>query len=207
MTVEEKIIQASHDLFMRFSIKSITMDDISKDLSISKKTIYQYFKNKNDLVLKVTKGHLDEEKHEIQTIKDNTSNAIETLIEESMCLRRNMTDMNPSLLYDLKKYHHQAWALYLESKEKVYIRSLMETLEKGISEGYFRTDIDPEILAVLRVEQIEMSLENLIYPRSRFEFKDVQTQLFDHFLNGLVSEKGRKLLKNYTTDHVETTLK
>ena len=202
MTVEGKIIQASHDLFMRVGIKSITMDDISKDLSISKKTIYQYFKNKNDLVLKVTKGHLDEEKHEIQTIKDNTSNAIETLIEESMCLRRNMTDMNPSLLYDLKKYHHQAWALYLESKEKVYIRSLMETLEKGISEGYFRTDIDPEILAVLRVEQIEMSLENLIYPRSRFEFKDVQTQLFDHFLNGLVSEKGRKLLKNYTTYHV-----
>ena len=202
MTVEGKIIQASHDLFMRVGIKSITMDDISKDLSISKKTIYQYFKNKNDLVLKVTKGHLDEEKHEIQTIKDNTSNAIETLIEESMCLRRNMTDMNPSLLYDLKKYHHQAWALYLESKEKVYIRSLMETLEKGISEGYFRTDIDPEILAVLRVEQIEMSLGNLIYPRSRFEFKDVQTQLFDHFLNGLVSEKGRKLLKKYTTYHV-----
>ena len=207
MTVEEKILQASHDLFMRFSIKSITMDDISKHLSISKKTIYQYFKDKNDLVLKVTKGHLDEEKHEIQTIKDNTSNAIETLIEESMWLRRNITDMNPSLLYDLKKYHHQAWELYLESKEMVYIHSLVETLVKGISEGYFRKNIDPEILAVLRVEQIQMSLENLIYPRSKFAFKDVQTQLFDHFLNGLVSEKGRKMLKKYKTDHVETTLK
>jgi len=62
-------------------------------------------------------------------------------------------------------------------------------------------------LAVLRVEQIQMSVENLIYPRSKFEFKDVQTQLFDHFLNGLVSDKGRKLLKKYKTDHVETTLK
>jgi len=205
--IEEKIIQASHDLFMRYSIKSITMDDIARHLSISKKTIYQYFKDKNDLVLQVTSNHLKEEKLEIQSIKSTTTNAIETLIEESMWLRRNITDMNPSLLYDLKKYHHQAWELYLESKEMVYIRSLVETLVKGISEGYFRKDIDPEILAVLRVEQIQMSLENLIYPRSRFEFKDVQTQLFNHFLNGLVSEKGRKLLKKYYTNYVETPLK
>ncbi len=207
MVIEEKIIQASHDLFMRYSIKSITMDDIARHLSISKKTIYQYFKDKNDLVLQVTSNHLKEEKLEIQSIKSTTTNAIETLIEESMWLRRNITDMNPSLLYDLKKYHHQAWELYLESKEMVYIRSLVETLEKGISEGYFRKDIDPEILAVLRVEQIQMSLENLIYPRSRFDFKDVQTQLFNHFLNGLVSEKGRKLLKKYYTNYVEPPLK
>jgi AcrR family transcriptional regulator len=207
MTVKEKIVQASHDLFMRFSIKSITMDDIARHLSISKKTIYQYFEDKNDLVVVVTKGHLEQEKLEIRAIKSKTSNAIESLIEESLWLRRNITDMNPSLLFDLKKYHHQAWDMYLESKEKVYIQSLVETLEKGIDEGYFRKDIDPEILAVLRVEQIQMSLENFIYPRTRFEFREVQTQLFDHFLNGLTSEKGRKLLKKYKADHVATIFK
>ena len=89
---------------------------------ISKKTIYQYFKDKNDLVLQVTRAHLEEEKLEIETIKQQTSNAIETLIEESLCLRRNITDMNPSLLFDLRKYHQQAWDLYLDSKEKVYIK-------------------------------------------------------------------------------------
>ena len=207
MEVRDNIIQTSHDLFMRYSIKSITMDDIAKALSISKKTIYQYFKDKNDLVLHVTRAHLEEEKLEIQTIKENSSNAIEILIEESLCLRRNITDMNPSLLFDLKKYHHQAWALYLESKEKVYVRSLRETLERGVQQGLFRPEIDPEILAILRVEQIEMSLENFTYPRNKFEFKEVQTQLFDHFLNGLVSEKGRKLLKKLNADHVETMLK
>lgn len=207
MTVRENIIQASHELFMRFGIKSITMDDIAKHLSISKKTIYQYFKDKNDLVCQVTLAHLEEEKLEIEKIKEETSNAIETLIEESMCLRRNINDMNPSLLFDLKKYHHQAWGMYLDSKEKVYIRSLKETLETGIKEGFFRPEIDPQILAVLRVEQIEMSLENLIYPRSRFEFTQVQTQLFDHFLNGLVSEKGRRLLKKMERNYAETPVK
>jgi len=183
------------------------MDDISRHLSISKKTIYQYFKDKNDLVLLVTRGYLEEEKIEIQSIKSNTSNAIETLIEESLCLRRSITDMNPSLLYDLKKYHHEAWELYLEFKEKVFINSLVETLENGIREGYFRKDIDPEILAVLRVEQIQMSMENLIYPRSRFEFSNVQVQLFDHFLNGLISEKGKKLLTSIKRENVQSTIK
>ncbi len=183
------------------------MDDIAKHLSISKKTIYQYFKDKNDLVSQVCIAHLEEEKREIEEIKEQTSNAIETLIEESLCLRKKITDMNPSLLFDLKKYHQQAWSMYLDSKEKVYVKSLKETLEKGISEGYFRPEIDPQILAILRVEQIEMSLENLIYPRSRFEFTEVQTQLFDHFLNGLVSDKGRQLLKQLEKNYVENPVK
>ncbi len=195
MAVRENIIQVCHDLFMQFSIKSITMDDIARELSISKKTIYQYFQDKNDLVLQITRAHLDEEKREIESIKLRASNAVETLIEESLCLRKNITDMNPSLLFDLRKYHQQAWELYLDYKEKVYIQSLKETLEKGISEGYFRPEIDPEILAVLRVEQIQMSLENYTYPRSRFKFNEVQIQLFDHFLHGLVSEKGRRLFE------------
>ncbi len=179
------------------------MDDIAKHLSISKKTIYQYFEDKNDLVLQVCRDHLEHEKHEIETIKEATSNAVETLIDESLCVRRNMTDLNPSVLYDMRKYYHDAWALYLESKEKVYIRSLKETLENGIEQGLFRDDIDPEILAILRVEQIQMSLESHIYPRNRFEFKDVQIQLFNHFLHGLVSDKGKKLLKKYQQKHEE----
>lgn len=206
MIIREKIIQASHDLFMRYGIRSITMDDIAGHLSISKKTIYQYFKDKNELILQVTRDHLEHEKKEIENIKSVTSNAVETLIEESLCLRKNITDMNPSLLYDLRKYYLEAWDLYMEYKQKVYIRSLVETLKAGIEEGYFRQEIDPEILAILRLEQIQMSLENFIYPRSRFEFKQVQLQLFDHFLNGLVSEKGREFLKNHQTDAAETNL-
>ena len=207
MVAKENIIQASHDLFMRFGIKSVTMDDIAKHISISKKTIYQYFRDKDDLVLQITRSHLEREKKEIEIIKEQTSNAVETLIEESLCLRKNITDMNPTVLFDLRKYHQEAWALYLESKESVYIKSLKQTLERGIAEGYFRAEIDPEILAILRVEQIQMSLENLIYPRSRFEFKQVQLQLFDHFLNGLVAEKGRRLLKKYKKNHVENIIK
>jgi AcrR family transcriptional regulator len=203
MTVEEKIIQTSHHLFMQFSIKSITMDDIARELSISKKTIYQYFRDKNDLVLKVTRAHLEKEKLEIQSIKERTTNAIDSLIEQSLCLRKNITRMNPSLLFDLRKYHQPAWELYLECKQKVYIRSLKDTLTKGVEEGYFRQQVDPGILAILRVEQIQMSIERFIYPGDQFEFKEVQIQLFDHFLNGLVSEKGRKYLKN-SKDHVDT---
>ncbi len=199
--IKEKIIDTSHELFSQFGIKSITMDDIAREMGISKKTIYQYFQDKNDLVMNVSRMHLEMEKEEIYNIKKQTSNAVETLIEESLCMRQKMSDMNPSLIYDLRKYHPQAWNLYLESKEEVYIRSLEDTLRSGISEGYFRNDIDPGILAVLRVEQIEMVLQNRAYPRHKYDFNDVLAQLFDHFLNGLVSEKGQKLLNKYKSTH------
>lgn len=207
MTIRESIIATSHDLFGRFGIKSITMDDIAKQLSISKKTIYQYFKDKNDLVISVSRVHLDQERQEIIDIKNQTSNAIETLIEESLCMREKMSDLNPSLVYDLQKYHPQAWNLYLESKSEVYVKSLQDTLENGISQGIFRADIDPHMLAVLRVEQMEMVFSNKAYPRTHYNINQVLIQLFDHFLHGLVSDKGRKLLKKYQSEHVELSAK
>lgn len=205
MSVRDKIIEVSHDLYTRFGIRSITMDDVAKQLSISKKTIYQYFKDKNDLVVSVSKVHLDQDKQEIHDIKKQTSNAIETLIEESMCMRRKMSDLNPSLIYDLQKYHPEAWALYLESKQEVYIKSLEETLTSGVREGYFRKEINPRVLAILRVEQIEMVLNNRAYRGEAVDFNEVLKQIFDHFLNGLVSGEGRKLLKKYQHAHVEIT--
>ena len=122
-------------------------------------------------------------------------------------MREKMSDLNPSLIYDLQKYHAEAWNLYLESKSEVYVKSLEETLNSGIEEGYFRDDIDPHILAVLRVEQMEMVFSNQTYPRTHYNINQVLIQLFDHFLHGLVSDKGRKLLKKYQSEHVELNAK
>jgi hypothetical protein len=122
-------------------------------------------------------------------------------------MREKMSDLNPSLVYDLQKYHPEAWNLYLASKSEVYVKSLEDTLSSGISEGIFRSDFDPHILAVLRVEQMELVFSNKAYPRTHYNINQVLIQLFDHFLQGLVSDKGRKLLKKYQSEHVEISAK
>ena len=185
------------ELFMKYGVRSVTMDDLSRHLSISKKTIYQCFEDKDDVVCQATTAHLELEKKEYDEVYESSSNAIEELATTCQCMRRSFKEINPSLLYDLQKYHHDAWRIWNDFKN-VYIRdSIVRNLNRGIEEGYFREEIDPETLATFRVEQVEMALDEKIFPREKFDFREVQIALFDHYVYGIVTDKGKNLYENY----------
>ncbi len=101
-------------------------------------------------------------------------------------------------MYDLQKYHHQAWEIYLDFKQNVFLNSLIKSLQRGIGEGYIRKGINPEILATLRMEEVQMSFDQSVFPRDRFDFIEIQLQFFEHFVNGIITEKGRKLIAQYS---------
>ena len=103
--IKEKIQKGAEELFMRYGVRSISMDDIARHLTVSKKTLYQHFADKEDIVTVTCKAHLDRNAEEFQVIRKTAKNAIEELVQLSVCLKRNMQDMNPSLLFDLQKYH------------------------------------------------------------------------------------------------------
>lgn len=197
MEIKEKIIFASIELFMKFGFKSITMDDIAKHLSISKKTIYQFFKDKDDLICTVTEVHLQQEQKEIEEVHKEAKDSIEELFLITKCMRKNLSNINTSVLYDLQKYHKEAWSKFLIFKEAIIGKAVKDILEKGIKEGHFRKDIDVEILARLRQEEVQMGFDERVYPPDQFDFKDVQMQLFDHFIHGITTPKGQELLDQY----------
>lgn len=197
MEVKEQIIIAADELFMRYGIRSITMDDIAKHLSISKKTIYQFYKDKNEIVCQVTEAHLEREKKEFCGIVKDSENAVQMLFLISKCIRNNVATMNPSLLFDLQKYHVKAWKIFLTYKEKIFKNNMINALERGIQEGYFRTDIVPRVLATMRMEQVQMAFNDQVFPRAEFDFTQVQMQLFDHFMHGITTTKGQELFNNY----------
>jgi len=174
------------------------MDDIANDLSISKKTLYQYFKDKDDVVNKTTKKIIQKEIDEFRQIIEKSKDAIDELFNVSLCLRRIVDEMNPALLFDLNKYHPEAWKIYLDFKEKYIYEMIVENLEKGVKEGYFRQDINAKILARLRVEEVQMCFDHKIFPRDRYDFKEVQMQIFDHFLHGILTQRGLKLFLVYS---------
>jgi hypothetical protein len=78
----------------------------------------------------------------------------------------------------------------------------MRTLEKGIKEGFFREDINTEILAILRLEEFQMSIDDTIYPEEKFNMLEVQMQLFHHFVFGIVTEKGFTEFKHFIKNHI-----
>jgi TetR/AcrR family transcriptional regulator, cholesterol catabolism regulator len=197
MSTEGKIIAGAGELFHKYGIRSVSMDDIARHLSISKKTIYQFYKDKDEIVTLSLKAHMDHEKIGYADIFNNSRNAIEELAMVSKCMREDFKEMNPSLLFDMQKYHPNAWKLWMDFKNEYIKNQVVDNLKKGIAEGFYRKEIDPETIAIFRVEQVQIAFDGTIFPTNKFNFKEVQMCLLDHFVHGIVTEKGKALYVQY----------
>ena len=195
--MQEKIIEGAGVLFMRYGVRSVSMDDIANNLAISKKTLYQYFKDKDDIVTQTTKAIIDKDRQNFIEMRDSSTNAIEELSKVSVCIRRMFDEMNPSLLYDLNKYYPEAWGYYVNYKDEFIFQMVVDNLTRGIKEGNFRNDININILGRLRVEQVQICFDPRVFPRDQYDFREVQMQIFDHFLFGIVTPKGKSLYEKY----------
>ena len=197
LDTKEKILQGVETLIMKYGVRSISMDDIARHLSISKKTLYQHFVDKDDMVTLVSQAHLERNIKEYEVLKDTSENAIDELAKISVCLKQDMEEMNPSLLFDLQKYHPKAWGAWLNFKNKFIRESVVRNLKQGMEEGYFRPEINPDIIAAIRLELVQLAFNEEVFPKEKFKLAEVQVQIFDHFVFGLVTEKGRKLYQKY----------
>lgn len=195
--MEKNILKEVGDMFMTYGVRSISMDDIARHLGMSKKTLYQYFKDKSELVERVTEEYIRERQDEYDDATKDAVNAIEELHLISICIRKHFRELNPSLVFDLKKFYPSAWNVFLDYERKTVYESVKSNLERGKQEGYFREEINTEILALLRVEQIHMSFDPSVFPKDRFDFTQVQMEMFDHFVFGLLTDKGQTLYKKY----------
>lgn len=195
--IKHKILKGAEELFMRYGIRSVSMDNIASHLGVSKKTLYQYFKDKDEMVYSVSEAHLLGDRQQFEEIASLAKNSVEELVLLSKCLRENIGQINPSMVFDLQKYHQQAWDLWLDYKDKFIRVSVESTLRRGIEEGYFRPEINPEILATLRLETIQISFNPFIFTKEKYSLQEVQLQIFEHFVHGLFTDKGKKLYEKY----------
>lgn len=188
--VKERIIKTALNLFWRYGIRSVTMDDIARDLGISKRTIYQHYSDKEAILALVIQEEISTQKCELQKLEALAENPIEEAMYATVQMQETLADMNPTLLYDLKKYYPNAWELFQSYKHEYIIRNIRENLARGIAMGLYRPDIDADVLSLLRVEQIVLAFDPTVYPAKKFSMMHVQTQFLNHFLRGILSEKG-----------------
>ena len=203
LDIKKKILKAAENLFMKYGVRSISMDDISRHLSVSKKTLYQHFIDKEDIVSMACQAHIETMATQFLDITKNSKNAIDELTKISRCLKKNTEDTNPSLLFDLQKYHPKAWSVWLNHKHKFIRDSVIRNLKQGIEEGHYRPEINVDIIAAIRLELVQLPFDDNVFPTSRFKIAEVQMQIFDHFVHGIVTEKGRKLYQKYKESTVK----
>jgi len=194
---KEKILKGARDLFIKYGIRSISMDDIARHLSVSKKTLYQHFVDKDELVTMMLDEYLAESKKAYDDITNGSENAIDELHKIGDCLRKQVQDSNPSLLFDIQKFHPKAWSLWAEYKNKFIRCSVVRNIQQGIKDGHFRPEINPEVFASYRLATIETVHDDRIFPKDKFDMAEVHFQVFEHFVYGLCTEKGKKLYQKY----------
>jgi TetR/AcrR family transcriptional regulator, cholesterol catabolism regulator len=196
-TVRGEIIDKCCGLFVRYGTKSITMDDLARELGMSKKTIYQHFSDKEEVVMAFVTEHIKQQIKSIDEIAEKAENVIDELMRSAEHMKMMMANMNPSLVFDLKKYHPKCWMIYLDFKKGHLEHFIRKTLEKGILEGFFRKDIDTKILARLRVETVEVCFSTEQFPSTDFNLADVQLEALTQFMYGISTLKGHKLINKY----------
>ena len=203
MTSEQRILEGSMELFKRYGIKGVTMDDIAKHLGISKKTIYFSYEDKDALVTELITLQLDSHIKAFDEIEALSKNAIDEIIGMMKHMGAEFSGINPNMFYDMQKYHPQAWIKFRVFKEDYIYKCVIKNLEKGQEQGFYRLDLNQKILAKLRLEQIEMAFNPVVFPPDKFNLSQVQVEILDHYLHGICTIKGHKLINKYKQIHEE----
>ena len=193
----ERILLKARDLMLQSGLRQVTMDDLAHQLGISKKTIYLYYKDKDDLVKAVVNLELKE--HEM-TCKDCKSKA-ENAIHEMFLLMENMKamtqTMNPNSMMELEKHFSNAFEIIKNHKDEFLFSLIKQNLMKGIEEGCYRKDLDIDIISKFRLETVFIPFNLHLFPLSKFNSLEVHTQLMEHFVYGLMTIKGHELMDRY----------
>lgn len=201
METEIRILAGAEELFSRFGIKNVTMDEIARHLGMSKKTIYLHYIDKNKLVRAVVNQMIQAHDVQCKEFESKSENAIDEIFLIMNYMNAIFSQLNPNLFFDMQRYHPEAWKYFIKFKEDVILEQVVSNLEKGRKEELYRKDFSIKILARLRIEEIEMAMSPQYFPPNKYNLQEVQIQLLDHFLHGICTLKGHKLLNKYKQLH------
>jgi len=191
----QKILLGAAGLFMRIGIKSVSMDDIAREVGISKKTIYKHFKDKKDLVHNVVMLDLEQDKTQFTACYNTEHNAVQKMINISRNISHLHKDINPTVIYDLQKYYPSEWKNVQDFRTDFCLKSVTENIEEGVIDGYYRKDIKTQIAAHMYITLIEGMMEQLLDKNNNYNFQTLHLQMVTYHLYGICTKKGRNYLK------------
>jgi AcrR family transcriptional regulator len=200
MDVKERILSKAADLFFRYGIRSITMDEIATQLGISKKTIYQFFTDKDDMVSAVIDQEIHKHEEECVLFRQQAENAVHQVFLAQESADEMLSYTNPLMLYDLEKHHPRAYKRLKEFKYQFLYQVLIDNLQWGIEEGVYRSDLDKDVVIKTRIENAFLVFNPDVFPHTRYKVAEVAYELAILFLHSVVTDKGKLLIEKYTTE-------
>lgn len=188
------IVTQSEKLFMQRGIRSITMDDIAAEVGMSKKTIYNFVIDKSDLLMKVMQHIIYQDKKFFTRVQKEFENPIDELFESSKYITERLNQLHPSIHFELMRYYPEVWKVYNDHKFNFSLKLVRDNLLKGIQSGYYRKNINPDVLARIYISRMDVCFDGELFPGNTFNFVEVYNEMLYYHIRGVASLKGNQYL-------------
>lgn len=189
-----EILENATGIFLKYGIKSVTMDDMARELGMSKKTLYTYFKDKNDLVVQIISIKTANDQNQCFQVKLNSENAIDEMFQINSYVSVMMKNIHPSVFYDLKKFHPDASKILHQHKWSYVKNAILENIARGKKEGLYREDLAEEIISTIYVGATDMISNGEAFAGMDLTSDQIFYEIMKFQLHGMVTLKGLEYL-------------
>ncbi len=197
VTLRDKLVNTASQLYLRLGIKSVSMDDVAREMGVSKKTIYQVVDNKEELVNMVMELDFCDDMQVIERNLHESHDAIDEFLRNGRYHIRSMREISPATLRDLKKYYPQIWHESMVGHQNAFKRVIISNIERGMEEGLYRADLQPDIIAQLYVATVVSVVDTSIFPAADRTISEIIYHHATYHLNGIVNQFGRDRMEAY----------
>ena len=197
MDYRQKILEEAAEMFRTYGIRAVTMDMLASRMSISKRTIYEVFRDKEELMKGVLKCMAEKQSAIFQKYFGESENVIEAIFKMMDLMFEHFRNMSPAFRLDMRRIKRELSDYPDMMKEIPYFSNNVEILNRGISEGVFREDIDVDMTSRLMLEMLKMSHDQEIFPHDNVDFADSVRGFYINFLRGISTPKGLDLINLY----------
>jgi len=194
MELKERITEEAISQFMKYGIRHITMDDIANNLAISKRTLYEVFKDKNELIETCMNELTVKQEKRHRELQSSSANVIELMIATMQNMIKALNAINPVFFSDLKKYYPKIWNLKNRDQKTRSLNQIHTQLRKGVNEGLFRNDFDIQLVAKLFYEQMNLIGDDQVFPKEEYNYAELFRNLVINFVRGISTRKGIDLI-------------
>lgn len=186
----DSLIEGCYKIFTEHGIKNISMDDLSRMMGISKRTLYQYVENKVDLLKKISLYIQETIRTSMEELKKTDLNAIDILLEMSKIASSKHLRINPMITFEFRKYYPQVFEDYICVKKELIIENIKKNIDQGIKEGLYRQDLNKDIIAHLYFKKIEDFHNPEITDLQNFSYESVFEVMFENHIRGIANQVG-----------------
>jgi AcrR family transcriptional regulator len=195
------ITEKAYDLFLKYGVRSVTMDDIAAELSIGKNTIYKFFESKDALVENFIEKAIQDNEEICRTFLGRSNDPVIELFFIMLYAQRLYLILNQAILLELKRNYHKAYLAVKQYKDGFIFQAIKASIGRGIELQLYQDDFDLETMSRFFLESLLLISDNTIFSATNYNTTSLSEEIFGHLISGIATSAGTDLVNHYKNQH------